>query len=206
MTAKHIKPVGRPMNAWVDSMKPQEDNRKPEGQIIYRVLATDNDGNPIPIYHKNVRDKDGVLYIGETEIARGKCGQSRYRLIVRSFANPNRKTKHDAAKKYFENKLQAKYPLCGIKTQYKMVAKAKNTKPDWSTAPDGKEMATTGETSDLSSYEARFGSLPPLNDVRGRRLKGDRPRARSPRSSGKHVNMQRDPYSALRRAKDNRRQ
>lgn len=192
-----IKPVGLGLNTWSAAENPKIDKRNPHGQLVYRVVALDAKGAPIPIKRNSGVDKEGILYIGETETP--KRGELRYRKLVRSFANPGRKNKHGAAEKYFALGFAPKYPLDQLRVQYKLLAKPKREVLDVFTVPEGKPLATTGETSDLRSYENKYGERPPLNDVRGKRLLGPRPPTRSPKSAGKGVKMGKEPYAVLRR-------
>lgn len=185
--ARTIKPVGQ-SNTWTPWMAVNNDKRSPVGQIVYELRATCN-GQPQDIQRAKDNDKNGILYIGETDVKPDSKGRSRYRTLVRSFANPKRKNKHSAAQKYFSQGYQKFYPLAGIEVRYKIVCIPHGEMMNAFTAPEGKAMATTGERSELCTYKYQFGELPPLNSIGGKRLLSGRPVAKSPKSAGKCVKL-----------------
>jgi len=198
--AKTVKRCGEARNAWYEWLDPSQDRRCPTGQIVYEVQATNN-GVPIPIGRPGGTDSDGILYIGETDVTPGAKSRSRYRLLVRSFTNPRRKNKHSAAEKYFAGMYQGQYPLTGIRVRYKIMALPRKPVLDGFTVPDGKVLATTSEYSEIDRYEERFGELPPLNDIRGKKAQGGRLLRQSPKSADKAVKLGKDPYKLLRNLK-----
>ena len=179
-----IKPVGKAIRAWMDSVKPQDDERHPDGQIIYRVQAY-HDGKPVPIKRLGGIDNDGILYIGETDISHRR--RSRYRVLVNSFKNTKRKRKHGAAAKYFNDGHDKTWPIDELRVSYKAITRT--SKPTVFTAPDGKTPATTAEYSAIRQYEVRFGELPPLNSIRGKKDRAQPTPAKSPESAGDSIEM-----------------
>ena len=179
-----IKPVGKALNAWMYPVKPQDDKRHPDGQIIYRVQAYRN-GEPVSIKRRQHIDNDGILYIGETDISH-RC-RSRYRVLVNSFKNTKRKQKHCAAAKYFNYGHDKTWPIDELRVSYMAI-----TRPSKSTdftASDGKTPATIAEYSAIRQYEVRFGELPPLNSIRGKKDRAQPTPAKSPESAGESIEM-----------------
>ena len=163
-----ITPVGK-TRAWTKWLLVSLFSDRPIGAGQYMLRATRN-SCPITIARTLQSDSDGILYIGET-----KSLQTRFILLVRSFQTPYKRTKHSAAIKYFAcAQHQIDYPLGGLEVRYRL-----NELPPLTTArpvqawPDvgGKDRAIVGERAELHNYEAKFGDLPILNSIRGKRLR-----------------------------------
>ncbi|MAY74857.1 MAG: hypothetical protein CMJ31_09135 [Phycisphaerae bacterium] len=125
------------------------------------------------------------MYIGETDIKRRQS--SRYRVLVNSFKNKGRKRKHGAAVKYFADGHDKTWPIDGLRMSYMTVAGT--AMPTIFTAPDGKTPATTAEYSAIHQYEQRFGELPPLNSIRGKKDLAQPTPDKSPESAGDIIEM-----------------
>lgn len=112
---------------------------------IYRIIALDNNGEPVRINRLLDVDESGTLYIGKSENLRKRISNMR-----RAFSPKHKSVKHIAVRRYQRiKKIEEKYPVRSL------VILLELTKDNQS--------ARELEKQELEVYEKFMGEIPPLN-------------------------------------------
>jgi excinuclease UvrABC nuclease subunit len=117
----------------------------PELPGVYKIIAVDEEGDPIEINRVLDTDQSGTLYIGKADNLRKRLANMR-----RAFSESHKSTKHIAVRRYNSLKhFKAKFPVDRIIISIEV---AQND-----------ETAKQLETRHLALYEKLLGERPPLN-------------------------------------------